>query len=260
MYADLAALATAYHCRYVKLLGGEPLLHRRLADVVAAARRSGVADEVHICTNGRLLGRLGDAVWADVDEIEVSVYPGQVPDDADLTRAAARARAHGTRLRLLHNSHFRESYSELGTDDDDLVTSIYATCKMAHVWRCHTVREHRFWVCPQSAFLPTVLGPRAGTATDSVALMPADGLRDRLSALFASATPLGACRFCLGSVGTLVPHTQVPRREWRTYQNRPTETMIDWTQIRRLELDPSADDGCVNELVTLADDTTDARP
>jgi hypothetical protein len=251
VHDDLRALATAYRCRFVKLLGGEPLLHKGLGDLVAAARLSGVSDEVHVCTNGRLLDRIDDALWAALDEVEVSVYPGQEPDEATLRRAADAARAGGTRLRLLSNTHFRESYSEVGTDDPGLVRDIYATCKLVHVWRCHTVRDHRFWACPQASFLPSLLGPGAGAPDDGVDLSPTAGLRDRLAALLARTTPLAACRHCLGSAGRRVPHTQIPRREWRSHQDRPSEAMVDRDQLRRLAEDPNADDGCVDDRVQL---------
>ena len=73
--ADLTALARSYHADVLKILGGEPLLHPNLPDVMRAARESQVADKLEIWTNGLLLPRMERVVWEMVDGVRISLYP-----------------------------------------------------------------------------------------------------------------------------------------------------------------------------------------
>lgn len=253
VHADLSALATAYRCAFVKLLGGEPLLHRDLPAVIDAARASGVSDHILVCTNGLLLDRMGEAFWSRVDEVEISAYPGRKPSAESLARASERAREHGVRLHLNAYSHFRESYSEVGTHDPELVSALFRTCKMAHVWRCHTVHDGHFYRCPSSLFLPMVLGPADELYADAIHLQPGEGLFERLRHYLTDTRPLVACRHCLGSVGRRLAHTQIPRREWRQLQTAPSEALLDQGFLAVLQEDPDADDGCVSRRQVLAE-------
>src|SRR5882724_1840135 len=66
VYRDLSRLAAHYVAHHVRLLGGEPLLHRGLVEVIAAVRASGISGRVRILTNGLLLPRQTEAFWEAV--------------------------------------------------------------------------------------------------------------------------------------------------------------------------------------------------
>src|SRR5882762_3474115 len=59
-HATLAVLAKNYHASYVKIIGGEPLLHPNIVEVISAVRASGVSDAIQVVTNGTLLARAPD--------------------------------------------------------------------------------------------------------------------------------------------------------------------------------------------------------
>ncbi|MER7014997.1 radical SAM protein [Saccharopolyspora sp. NPDC000359] len=244
--ADLALLSRSFQAQFVKVLGGEPLLHPELLTILAAVRESGIAPKILLCTNGILLPRMSEEFWAAVDEVEVSVYPGRElsPDDARLVRQ--RAERSGTELRVEHYSYFRYSYSEVGTDDPELVSEIYSTCQIAHVWRCHTVFEGYFFKCPQSVFLPRAIGSPADPWADGLEIEQGPGFVDRLLAYLRSSEPLAACRNCLGSAGLRTQHRQLKRKEFREPQNRSTEDLVDREFLALLGRRPDADDGCTS--------------
>ena len=246
VHDDLAALATVYRCDFVKLLGGEPLLHRDVASIADAARSTGIAERIVLCSNGVLLDRADDRVWASIDEMEVSVYPGHEPDSNTLAVATARARDHGVRFHLNRTSHFRESYSEFGTRDANLARDVFATCKMAHVWRCHTVHDGSFYRCPPSVFIPLVVDGAEGRLPDGIPLSPTDDLFERLGSHLTATDPLDACSRCLGSVGRRFEHVQLARVEWRSHQEVPSEALVDREFLDALLADPNASDGCVH--------------
>ena len=54
----LTTLSSALHAHELRIIGGEPLLHPRLAGVARACRSSGVADFLVLWTNGLLLDKI----------------------------------------------------------------------------------------------------------------------------------------------------------------------------------------------------------
>jgi len=221
---DLALLAEEYHADTVRLLGGEPLLHPDLGAIVEVVRRSGIGKLIRVATNGVLLPRMPRSLWKAVDIVDVSAYPGNELTPEQLRRCREEADAAGTQLVVSRVRMFRESYSEAGTTDGELIRRIYRTCVIAHVWRSHTVADGVFYKCPQSYLLPKVLGKEAGL--NGVAIGRPD-LGRRLREYLDSPEPLAACGNCLGSAGRRFEHEQTPRAEFRRRQGARTEELID---------------------------------
>ncbi|MGK7227975.1 radical SAM protein [Streptomyces hygroscopicus] len=220
---DLSLLARSFRARFVKVLGGEPLLHPELVPLLGLVRDSGIAPHTTVCTNGLLLPRMRDNFWAAVDEVEISVYPDRELPEEKMAGVRAYADKHGVRLTLAYYSHFRYSYAERGTEDDGLVRHIYDTCQIAHVWRCHTLYEGHFFKCPQSVFLPQVLeGPGTrwrtgcGSATHRTSpngCSPTCGRQSRCGpAATAWAAPACAWRTSSATAGTSGSSRTTPRR------------------------------------------------
>jgi hypothetical protein len=225
--SDLTALARSYHANVLKILGGEPLLHPGLLEIMMAARESQVADKLEIWTNGLLLPRMELPVWEAVDSVRISLYPGRSLKQHQLDRCIDLAHQNNVSLRYKHYQAFQESYSEPGTDDPELVKRIYVTCNSAHRWRCHTVANGWFFKCAQSYMIPRgmSLGPQA-TYLNGIQIDDSTEFRDRLLSYLTSPEPLPSCRNCLGSAGRYIEHQQVRREEFRPAQSRPTEELI----------------------------------
>lgn len=225
--SDLTTLARSYHATVLKILGGEPLLHPNLLDVIMAARESQVAEKIEIWTNGLLLPRMERRVWEAVDSVRISLYPGRSLKQHQLDRCIDLARRSNVPIRYKRYQTFQESYSEQGTDDPSLVKKIYATCNEAHRWRCHTVANGWFFKCPQSYMIPKgmSLGPEA-TYRNGLKIDDSPEFRDRLLSYLTSPEPLPACGNCLGSAGKWFEHQQVRREEFRPTQGHATEDLI----------------------------------
>ncbi|RLV10154.1 hypothetical protein CTZ27_02685 [Streptomyces griseocarneus] len=231
---DLSRLARSYHCEFVKILGGEPLLHPRLTEIIRVIRESSIAKRIVICTNGSLLHSARSEVWSMVDEIEISVYPSNVIPNDRLDDFRRRAREHGTDLSVRLSPVFRESYSEMGTEDGNLIDQIFRTCQIAHVWRCHTVHEGYFYPCPQSYFIHRLRHANPEDSGDGLEIRDED-FADDLRRHIDSATGPSACRWCLGSVGRRFAHEQVSRRQWAELAKEPTEALLDRQLLTELE-------------------------
>jgi organic radical activating enzyme len=242
----LTVLAKHYHAAYTKILGGEPLLHPQLLDVIEAVRSSGVCDTVLVCTNGTLLHRAPAAFWAAVDSIEISVYPSRPIGGAEHDRFRALAREHGVDLVVNHYGHFRVAYAETPARSTSLVREIFDTYKLAHVWLSHTVHNGWLYRCPQSVALPEQLEHADWASTvDALEIVDDPAFLDRLVEFVHRSTPLRACRNCLGSVGKLHPHVEVSRRQWR--QHDPVDELVDRAFLARARADITVDDGCVDD-------------
>ena len=225
--SDLTTLARSYHANVLKILGGEPLLHPNLLDVIMAARESQVAEKMEIWTNGLLLPRMEHRVWEAVDSVRISLYPGRSLKQHQLDRCIDLAHQHNVPLRYKRYQAFQESFSEPGTDDPSLVKKIYATCNEAHRWRCHTVANGWFFKCPQGYFIPRGMSfGQEATYRNGIKIEDSPDFRDRLLSYLTSPEPLPACRNCLGSSGKWFDHQQVRREEFRQAQCQATEDLI----------------------------------
>jgi organic radical activating enzyme len=225
---ELKILSRAYHAHVVSLLGGEPLLHPNLLEIMAAIRESGVGDRIAVATNGVLLPRMKRDFWQAVDWVEVSRYPGKslTPDQERECRRSAVASRTG--IRFCQRREFREAYSEPGAQDAGLARAIFDSCEIVHVWRCHTLAAGRFFKCPQSYYLSHIIPAVARHVTrDSVLIRDTPSFGEELRAYLGSTTPLGACGHCLGTAGRRFAHGQVPRRQFRELQTLSAEELVD---------------------------------
>lgn len=215
--ADLGCLGTVLHAQEVRMLGGEPLLNPELGQLASVARKSGIADAVTMFSNGLLLGRMEEAVWQNLDLLNLSLYPEAPPPAAVLDRALAQAQQHGTRVRLFRRHQFHTRVVSTPHDLDFTARLIYRTCRPAHYDHCHWVSAGWLYKCAMPLFLPGYLAKlgREGyeTALDGVQLHEGPGLFEDVKGYLLSKEPLDCCRYCLGSMGIRQPHRQLSKGE-----------------------------------------------
>jgi hypothetical protein len=215
--ADLRCLETVLHAREMRILGGEPLLNPELAQLTSIARESGIGDEVTMFSNGLLLGRMDEAVWPNLDLLNLSIYPEAPPPAAALDRALELAQQHGTRVRFFRRHEFRTRVVSTPHRIDLATRLIYRTCRAAHYDHCHWVSEGWLYKCATPLFLNGYLAKlgRDGyePAKDGVQLHEGPGLFDDVKRYLTSSEPLDCCRYCLGNLGVSQPHRQLSKDE-----------------------------------------------
>ncbi len=242
VFNDFSILANYYRSKYIKIIGGEPLLHPDLIEIIDAVRSSGVSQYIQVVTNGHLLAKVTDTFWKKVDEVCISLYPEKKVNLQHLEEIEHKARLHNVVLESFDFDDFRESYSEVGTKDTSLVERIYSTCKIAHIWHSHTIAEGYFYKCPQSLFLPRVIkNDILKPNINGIKITDSPQFAHDLLAYLNATEPLKSCYHCLGSVGKLFAHEQIPRSQWRSRQQYSTEELIDRECLASSELDPKAD-------------------
>jgi hypothetical protein len=236
VFKDFSILAQYCHAGHIRLLGGEPLLHPNLLNVIDAVRESGVSECTRVVTNGMLLNRMPEKFWEKVDQVHVSLYPACKIGPDKLRNYRHMAAKHNTELVVKHFHRFRESFSEWVAMESDLVKRIYSTCKIAHAWRCLAIFKGYIYRCSQSIMISRVSGEqnRIAHGTDGLQLTHDDAFRDNLLNFLASKEPLKACQYCLGSVGQRFKATQESRQG--SLSPSSGKEMIDWKYLRFSEL------------------------
>ena len=106
---DLAALAAVLHCSSFRFVGGEPLLHKRLVEIIQTVRKSGISDRVVVVSNGTLIDRMSDVFFQSIDELEISWYPQTATDADKIAFARSSCARYGSRLFVNDKAVFRKA-------------------------------------------------------------------------------------------------------------------------------------------------------
>ncbi len=167
---------------------------------------------------------------------EISIYPDSNLDQKLIENYKAKAHEFNVRLEVYYYKEFRRHFSIPGTRDQALVERIYRSCKKVHVWGCHSIYDGYIYKCPQSIFMPEMLGLAEEDYTrDGIKLRDAPDFLDELYAYLTSPEPLKACRNCLATAGIMRPHTQVRPKDWLSHHDGPMEAMVDYEELGRIE-------------------------
>jgi uncharacterized Fe-S cluster-containing radical SAM superfamily protein len=190
---DLDLARRVIRPEYVKLTGGEPLLHPRIVELLRIARESGIAKIVSVTTNGVLLPRMPEEFWRLADEVTLSVYPG-IRVSVDRPVRVKR----------------QDEFQRMTRSEPHKAAETYETCWMKR--RCHMIRAGRFYMCTRPPHLQTVFGGTFGEA-DGVSLHDGPGMLDELVWYLERNEPLASCRLCWGTRGAKFPHEQMKEAE-----------------------------------------------
>lgn len=196
---DMNDAARVLHTKILVLLGGEPLLHKRLIDLLRFAKGLGIADRVRVLTNGVGLHRMSDEFWDELDDLKISVYPGVTPDE-NIALAESEQQRRGFSLsfyrveqqpfRAVLTRHVRSEASAQAT---------YDGC-----WYRHNTRKledgHFFRCCTSPAISKTLLG----LPPDHDGLPLAGLTIKRLQKFLDRPTFMDSCRRCHGHSGPVI--------------------------------------------------------
>jgi len=209
---DIEALAQVMSVSELRFLGGEPLLHPEIDRFLAYASSSSFCDSVSIITNGLLLPKMSESMWRHTDLVVVSRYPG-VRLPSPMSEIAAIGTRFNTKVVERQKDYFQMGLINSTHRDESLVRRIFETCKVAHVWQCHTVHNGWYYKCALPIFNAERLRKRGGEIdsrlTDGVWVRDNPRLLEQLVNYLADTMPMKACWNCLGSTGRDFPVRQM---------------------------------------------------
>lgn len=234
---DLSILSKYYHADHVRLMGGEPLLHPDILDLIDITLKSGITEKIRIITNGTLLWKMPEIFWKKVQEVNVSVYPGKAMTEEQYKKCYYNSLKYKVDFKMEYVPAFRESFSASGTDDESLIQSIYDTCLTVHLFRSHTLHEGYLYKCPQSLFISMFLKNEIfpDLAADGIKIEDRPDFGKKLLAFLERKEVLKSCKYCLACVGEILPVKQVDRKDWWKPREKKLEEMISIEDLSMLK-------------------------
>ena len=238
---ELASLAPHLHTERFLILGGEPLLQKRIAEFLAVLRQSGITDQIVLVTNGFLLEKQPDALFKAVDKITISHYTSRPLAEDVISRIRVRCEAAGVELEIFRQPRFSMSVAGEKNPDVRQVDEIFQTCAVAWSQRCYAIQDGYIYRCSRAPFLGYRLHQEGRVdrdfhKEDGLKLRDDPGFGERLRNYFESSTPLKSCSYCLGSVGKRVEHRQIDRDEIesKVWAGKTVAESIDpWKAFRK---------------------------
>lgn len=238
IFHDLSLLAKSYKAVSLKVIGGEPLLHPDLLSVIRAIRKSGICSHIVLYTNGILLHQMNNDVWNEIDEIELSVYPGtRHLLDKHMSIIERTAKKRDVKLSCYYYKFFRATFSTVGTSDEVLIRRIYRACSLANEWGCQSIYEGYFFKCPQSIYISRIIDQKKtyDYKKDGIKIGDDYNFQNILKSYLMSKEPLTACRYCLACAGRLRAHSLLNAADWKSRHAVPTEDLVDHDKLHLLE-------------------------
>lgn len=206
---DLARAVQVLAPGVFKLVGGEPLLHPQLVELVEIVRASRIAPRISITTNGLLLERMPDALFAAIDAMTISLYPRPALGAASRASIEERAARFGVALNWKQQDEFVVMTRTSPTADSAATDAIFDGCWIRE--RCHMLRAGRFYTCTRPPHFQSYHRGELDFTGDGLALD--DITAERVHQYLTRVDPLAACAHCLGGSNTMVPHRLLTRDE-----------------------------------------------
>nr|WP_302491074.1 4Fe-4S cluster-binding domain-containing protein [Burkholderia pyrrocinia] len=216
--ADLRKAAKVLSPRMFKLVGGEPLLHPALVELVERVRATGIAPVISVTTNGLKLGEMPDAFWQAVDALTISRYPKPSLSPDLIAHVEHQAARFDVRLNWKVQDVFTTmNRAQPGTDRDD-AQRLYRDCWIRE--RCHMIRDGMFYTCTRPAHFHTLYKGEKDFQSDGLPLRDDAGMLDAMLAYLQREAPLEACLHCQGGSAPVAPHRILKRIEVDTLKAR----------------------------------------
>lgn len=216
--SELTTGAKVLAPRVFKIVGGEPLLHPALVDILHRVRRTGIASEVSVTTNGLLLGQMPDTFWEQADALTISLYPKPRLSADLIAYIEAQAARFNVRLNWKVQDSFVRMTREQATTDEVEIQRTYHDCWIRE--RCHIIRNNVFYTCTRPPHFDTLHRGNDTFRDDGIALRDDANMLEDLLAYLQREHPLKACFHCYGGAAQMQPHRMMRRSEVKTVKLR----------------------------------------
>ena len=208
---DVHKAAKVLKPRVFKLVGGEPLLHPQLGEMIRCVRESRIAPTLSVTTNGLKLHEMPDTFWQAVDALTISLYRRPRLSSALITHIEMQARRFGVHVTWKVQDVFTTLDRAHACTDLDETRRIYHDCWLRE--RCHMIRDGMFYTCTRPPHFHTLYKGTVDFQADGLPLRDDNSMLDALLAYLQRETPLTTCLHCLGGNAPVAPHRVMKRTE-----------------------------------------------
>ncbi len=191
------------------ILGGEPLLHPEINDIISIAKKSGMFNRIFITTNASNLDKMTQTFWDYIDVLTISKYSTNAGWlEGNLDWISKKCEANRVELEIRPMDNFNYIVLSEKNSRADLVKEIYDKCIYKHY--CHTLSEGKLFRCSPvvnfKKYQQKLGNNRFDDEGDYLPIQDHPGLKTEIFRYLDSKTPLKGCSYCLGSSGK--PFTQ----------------------------------------------------
>lgn len=156
---DIDKLSPHLHNEIFRFLGGEPLLHPELIKFIQYVKHKNFSNRVGVCTNGILLMGMPDVFFESLDFINISQY-----DETNIKYQKIKNFLDKKCEELLLTKKHKLVYSfenqgekfiQYHSDENlgqQKAQENYQTCKLPHVYNCHTFKDGYYYKCSLAIF------------------------------------------------------------------------------------------------------------
>ncbi len=192
----LAEIMTGYINRII-LLGGEPLLNKKLLDYVKIARLCLPDTEVFIATNGTLLDKMKNDFWSGLKENKAGLMVTKYPVNLDYNALRKQAEAMGIVWEYLGSSESGRFLWHFPLDISGKQDALDSFIHCVNANACHTLERGKLYTCsiaPNIKAFNKYFGENVPlTEADSINIHKAKNAKEVLEFL---AKPINFCRYC----------------------------------------------------------------
>ena len=132
----------------IAVMGGEPLLHLQITDILQSVREIFPEPEVRLSTNGTLLLKMDDNFWNVCRDNKVTISVTKYPITYNYEDAEKTANRHKVKYTYYNEGDsVKTSYHiPLDTEGKQDTTESFINCFHAND-RCNMLSEGRLWTC-----------------------------------------------------------------------------------------------------------------
>ena len=183
----------------IHLLGGEPLLHPKIALFLVIARKNFPQAVIDITTNGLLLKQMNEEFWTSCRENKIVIRPTKYPVNLDYDALEELAAAHNVEYRYIGDTHDTiKTLNKYPLDINGLQDArrSFRLCHRAN--KCIYLQHGRLYTCTVATTIRH-LNQHFGLSlsedlADSIDIYAAKSAQEILEFL---AKPIPFCKYCM---------------------------------------------------------------
>lgn len=150
---DISRIAELYRDKIGKLmlLGGEPLLHPEIVQIMELSRTYLTKEDIVIVSNGLLLPKMPPVFWQTCSRLKIGILLTKYPINFDYSQIEKIAEKNDVSISYTFESQELKTTYHLPLKLDGKLNPYRNYAKCIHANNCVVLREGRLYTCPLAA-------------------------------------------------------------------------------------------------------------